>query len=267
MIMKDRHKCDGGCCGLCCTKIENFGVTIGKKRILENVNIHIHCGELTALIGPNGAGKSTLLKAILGEIRHSGTLKYLDAKGVRSGAPLIGYVPQYLNFDLSMPVSVFDLFMACRTRIPSWLVRSKSFGARVGESLAKVKCEHLLNRKLGALSGGELQRVLLALALDPIPDLLLLDEPVSGIDQKGLELFYSIISELKKSYDLSIILVSHDLGLIYKHADRVVLLNRTVICSGTAREVFNDRRTLETFGMSWYNDRTDDMFKKSGGNI
>jgi len=252
MIKKYTHNCEkseSDCQRLCCTKIENFNVAIGKTQILEDVNIHIHCGELTALIGTNGAGKSTLLKAILGEVKHSGNLKYFDAKGVRSGHPCIGYVPQYLNFDVSTPTSVLDIFMACVTSIPSWLMSPGKIRSRVSQGLEKVKAGHLIDRRLGALSGGELQRILLALALDPIPDLLLLDEPVSGVDQNGLELFYDIVSELREKYDLSIILVSHDLGLVEKYADRVILLNGRVICNGTPKEVFNDDRTKKAFGM------------------
>lgn len=254
MIDEIRHNCksDNDCGGLCCTKIEDFGVSIGKTIILEKVNVHIHCGELTAIIGPNGAGKTTLLKAILGEINHTGELKYIDVKGVNSGNPLIGYVPQHLDFDLDSPTSVFDIFMACRTNMPSWIFKPRGIRARVVASLARVKAEHLINRKLGTLSGGELQRVLLALALDPIPDLLLLDEPVAGIDHNGLELFYNTVSELRKNYDLSIILVSHDLDLVARYADRVVLVNKTVVCSGSPREVFSDDRTAKIFGMSWY---------------
>lgn len=255
MSERDGHPCPRSkgneCSHMCCTKIENFAVVIGKTQILKDINLHIHCGELTALIGANGAGKSTLLKAILGEIPHSGTLQYLDAKGVRSGHPLIGYVPQHLDFDLSTPTSVFDLFMACLTNVPSWLAKPRGIRGRVRENLARVQAEHLIDRRLGALSGGELQRILLALALDPVPDLLLLDEPVSGIDRNGLEMFYRVVSELRANYDLSIILVSHDFGLVAKHADRVVLLNGTVICSGTPAEVFNDNRTCKEFGMLW----------------
>jgi zinc transport system ATP-binding protein len=256
--LRDTRPCPWGegneCSRLCCTKIENLGVVLGKAQILSDINIHIHCGELTALIGTNGAGKSTLLKAILGEIPHSGTLQYLDAKGVRNGHPLIGYVPQQLNFDLSTPTSVFDLFMACLTNIPSWIAGPGTIRGRVSKSLEKVQAEHLMDRRLGALSGGELQRILLALALDPVPDLLLLDEPVAGIDRNGLELFYNIVSDLRANYDLSIILVSHDFGLVAKHADRVILLNGTVIASGIPREVFNDDRTREEFGMLWQRD-------------
>ncbi|MBP2638554.1 MAG: znuC [Firmicutes bacterium] len=251
MTNKNKHNCENenACQRLCCTKIENFSVSVGKTQILKDVNIHIHCGELTALIGANGAGKSTLLKAILGEIAHTGSLKYFDAKGARSGHPCIGYVPQYLNFDLSTPTSVLDLFMASLTNLPCWLMSSQTIRTRVTQSLEKVKAQHLIDRRLGALSGGELQRILLALALDPIPDLLLLDEPVSGIDQSGLELFYDIVSELREKFDLSIILVSHDLALVEKYADRVVLLNGQVICTGTPEQVFADERTRKTFGM------------------
>lgn len=252
------------CQRLCCTKIENFGVTIGSNTIFENVNLHIHCGELTAMIGTNGAGKSTFLKAILGEVKHSGTLKYLDAKGVHSDHPVIGYVPQYLNFDLTTPTSVLDLFLVCLTRRPAWLISSKPIRERVRKNLAAVKAEHLIDRRLGALSGGELQRILLALALDPIPDLLLLDEPVSGIDHNGLVLFYDIVSKLRANYDLSIILVSHDLDLVAKYADRVILLDGTIICNGTPEEVFHDERTRRIFGMRLQPDCNGDAGGYSG---
>lgn len=237
------------CKKLCCTKIENFSVKIGRLTIFEDVNIHIHCGQLTALIGPNGAGKSTLLKAILGEIPHAGTLHYVDAKGKHTGHPLIGYVPQYLRFDVSAPTSVMDIFMACLTNRPVWLCSAKSLRPRVLKSLARVKAEHLIDRRLGALSGGELQRVLLALALDPMPDLLLLDEPVSGVDQNGLELFYEIVADLREKEDMAIILISHDLNMVARHANQVVLMDKGVIMSGTPDEVFADARTKKIFGM------------------
>lgn len=249
---------DDQCSGLCCTRVENFNVNFGNTKVLEDVNLHIHCGELTAIIGPNGGGKSTLLKAMLGDVKHSGQLKYLDEKDEDSGQPLIGYVPQQLSFDISTPTSVLDLFMVCNFKMPAWLFSSKNIKIKVKESLSIVKAEHLINRRIGALSGGELQRVLLALALDPIPDLLLLDEPVSGIDQNGLELFYDTVSELRKKYDLSIILVSHDLDLVEKYADRVILLNGTVLCSGSPREVFNNQITSKIFGLSWFKNRARD---------
>ena len=173
---------------LCETKVENFGVKVGELIIFQDVNFTLNCGELTALIGPNGAGKSTLLKSILGEVSHMGKLNYFDAKG-KHLRPIIGYVPQTLKFDATSPTSVLDLFMACLTWRPVWLFSAKSIRERVLKNLQRVQAEYLIDRRLGALSGGELQRVLLALALDPLPDLLLLDEPVSGVDEIGLKIF------------------------------------------------------------------------------
>ena len=236
------------CAKVCCTKIEHFGVKAGALTIFEDVNIHVHCGQLTALIGPNGAGKSTLLKAILGEVEHSGSLHYVDAKDRHTGHPVIGYVPQYLTFDVTAPTSVIDLFMACLSNRPVWLFSSRKIRQRVIDNLRRVRAEHLIDRRLGALSGGELQRILLALALDPIPDLLLLDEPVSGVDQNGLDLFYDIVVDLKASEDMAIILISHDLEQVAKHADQVVLLNKRVLAAGTPEEVFSNDKMKRIFG-------------------
>lgn len=242
-------KTAGDCSHLCCTKIENFTVKFGKLTIFEDVNIHVHCGQLTAIIGPNGAGKSTLLKSILGEVKHTGKLNYVDAKGQHTGSPVIGYVPQYLKFDVSAPTSVLDLFAACLSNRPVWLFPARALRKKVLESLETVRAADLIDRRLGALSGGELQRVLLALALNPMPDLLLLDEPVSGVDQNGLEIFYEILEELQAKSDMAIILISHDLNMVARYADQVVLLNKGIVCSGTPQEVFSDRRTKKIFGM------------------
>ncbi len=238
----------GTCSGMCCLKIENLGVKFGKKVILSDVNLHVHCGELTAVIGPNGAGKSTLLKAILGEVKHTGSLQFVNAFSEMAQRPLIGYVPQHLEFDAGAPASVFDLFMSCTSRLPVWLMKPSGIRKNVLNALERVEAAHLIDRSLGSLSGGELQRVLLALALEPLPNLLLLDEPVSGVDRKGLELFYDLVSEMRKRHDLSIILVSHDLELIAQHADRVLLLNGTVLSSGTPGEVYASSAFFEIFG-------------------
>lgn len=242
------------CARLCCTKIENFGVKAGRLVIFEDVNIHVHCGQLTAIIGPNGAGKSTLLKAILGEIPHTGKLKYTDAKGKHTGNPVIGYVPQYLKFDVSAPITVQDLFAACLSQRPVWLLPVNN-RQEIIKCLSRVRAAELIDRRLGALSGGELQRVLVALALNPMPDLLLLDEPVSGVDQNGLEIFYEILEDLQNNEDMAIILVSHDLNMVARHADQVVLMDKGVVCSGTSREVFQDARTRKIFGMLAGGDR------------
>ena len=231
---------------LCETRVENFGVKVGELIIFQDVNFTLNCGELTALIGPNGAGKSTLLKSILGEVAHTGKLNYFDAKG-KHLRPIIGYVPQTLKFDATSPTSVLDLFMACLTWRPVWLFSASSIRERVLKNLQRVQAEYLIDRRLGALSGGELQRVLLALALEPLPDLLLLDEPVSGVDEIGLKIFYELAAKLCAEEDMAILLISHDLEMVKKYADRVILLDKRILRFGSVQEVFQSAEMQKIF--------------------
>ena len=226
-------------CGLHCTKINNISVKFGNEEILKNVNIHIHCGELTVIIGRNGAGKSTLLKAILGEVEHTGNITFVDKKDNIAKKIKIGYVPQSINIERHMPTTVYDMFASCICNVPVWLKKDKKVEEEIKEHLKKFGAEHLINKSIGDLSGGEMQRVLISIATKPTPNLLILDEPVSGIDKNGTQDFYQMISKLKTEYDMSIILVSHDLELAKKYADKVILLDKEVIKSGTPEEVFN----------------------------
>ena len=237
-----------GVCGACCTRLVDVGVTLGSCRILEHINLHMHCGELMALIGPNGAGKTTLLRAILGELPHTGELHFVPFRADKR-PPRIGYVPQKLEMDSLAPVSVQDLFAGTLSRRPVWLGSSRNLRKTAVDALAKVRAENLLDKKLGTLSGGELQRVLLALALSPVPDILLLDEPVAGIDQAGISLFYQTISELRTTYDLSILLISHDLPAAARVANRMIFLNKTILCDGAPREVLAREEVKKTFGL------------------
>jgi len=239
---------DGQCAGKCCTRISGLSVTRGGHTVLDNIDLHFHCGELTAVIGPNGAGKSTLLKAMIGEARYDGSISFCNAGGSSKDKPLIGYVPQRWDFDPTSPVSVQDLYSVSLGKKPLWLGSRPSLRQEMLDSLAKVQAAHLADRRLGALSGGEIQRVLLALALVPLPELLLLDEPVSGIDFSGRELFYSTVSQLRREFDLSIILVSHDLELVARYADRMVLLNKSVQCVGSPADVLADEGVFRSFG-------------------
>ena len=183
-------------CGLHCTKINNIGVTIGKQVILKNVNIHIHCGELTVIIGKNGAGKSTLLKAILGEIPHTGEITFLDMKENSKKKIKIGYVPQSINVERHMPTTVYDMFASYISDVPVCFKKDKKIYDEIKEHLKLFGAEKLIDKGIGNLSGGELQRVLLAIATKPLPNLLILDEPVSGIDVNGIKDFYEIINRL-----------------------------------------------------------------------
>ena len=228
-----------GACGLHCTKINNISVKFGKEVILKNVNLHVHCGELTVIIGRNGAGKSTLLKAILGEVEHTGNITFMDMKEKMAKKIKIGYVPQSINIEKHMPTTVYDLFASCICHVPVFLKKDKKIYQEIKEQLKLFGAEKLIDKSIGDLSGGELQRVLLAIATKPIPNLLILDEPVSGIDENGTKDFYELVNQLKTKYDMSILLVSHDLDLVQKYADRVILLDKEVIKEGTPDEVFH----------------------------
>ena len=202
-------------CEFCCSKLED--VTVKKKEtvILDGVNMHIHCNEITAIIGPNGAGKTTLFKTILGEEDYEGKVNYVTHQGAdHKFSPIIGYVPQHLNFDRTTPISVLDLFASCMQKMPVWLRVSKQFRKQVEEALGEVNLEYAIDRKIGALSGGELQRVLLALALMPLPDILLLDEAISGVDVNGKKIFYDTVSELRKKHHMAIVMITHDIPLL-----------------------------------------------------
>lgn len=235
-------------CGFHRVVIEGLKVQAGSTTILENVSLSIACGALTVIIGKNGAGKSTLIKSILGEIPHEGKIEFRDLKDNTIGNLRVGYVPQHLNIEKNAPVSVYDLVAAYTTGIPVFLRKSKKLYEEIKERLELFDGAALIDKQVGDLSGGELQRVLLTIACTPVPNLLILDEPVSGIDRNGRKLFYKILNELKQQYDMSIILVSHDLELTAEYADSVVLLDRTVLKEGEAKEVMGSEEFKEVFG-------------------
>ena len=223
----------GGPCGhSCCLRVENLSVRIGSDQILRDVNLHVHCGELVALIGPNGAGKSTFLKAILGQRDYDGLIAFSEP-GQRSRKPRIGYVPQSPVFDPSDPVSVADLFACCMSRRPAFLGLGKTMRETVLECLDRVHGADLIDKRVGTLSGGELQRVLLALALEPLPNILILDEPLSGVDAEGMETLMDMLDEIRKTYDLSILMTTHDFSMLPRYADQVVLIDGSVLVKGT----------------------------------
>ena len=234
-------------CGLCKITVDNIGVKKGGEILLSGVTFHLHCGELTALIGVNGAGKTTLIKSILGEIHHDGTVSFESHDGEKINNITIGYVPQHLDFDRSAPVSVEDFLLVGRTNRPVCFVKNKKLIKEIDDALETVGCKDLKHRPLGSLSGGELQRVMLANALYPLPELLLLDEPVSGVDAAGSKKFYEVIKSLKQNYHMAIAMVSHDLGIVRDFADNVVLINKSVLKSGKAKDVFNSPEFKNSF--------------------
>lgn len=225
-------------CGACLTHVRNLGVTLGGHPVLQDLTFDLRCGEITALVGPNGAGKTTLLRALLGEVPYTGHCHFHGGPGHPARRRLvIGYVPQRLAFDRAAPLTVADLFaLACGTR-PAFFGLTATARSTAGEILAEVDAAHLLDRRLGGLSGGELQRVLLALSLSPSPDLLLLDEPQQGLDAAGLERFHELVARLHGRFDMSVVLVSHDLVSVARVADRVFFLNGRLLAAGPPAEV------------------------------
>jgi len=242
-------------CGLHCLKIKDLSVRAGEDTIIENINMHIHCGRLTAIIGRNGAGKTTLIKAILGEIKHGGSIEFTDLKNRTLEDLKVGYVPQHFNIDKNTPVSVYDMFAGYISRTPVFFKKSKKVYDYIKKQLSMFDAQDLIDKRVCDLSGGEVQRVLLAVAITPIPNLLLLDEPVSGIDRNGMELFYKNIRMLKEKFDLAIIMVSHDFDFVSKYADNVILLDKTILKEGSFEEVSGSEDFLKIFGRD-YNEYT-----------
>lgn len=238
----------GGCHDSCCLRVQNVSVKIGQDSVLRDVNLHVHCSQMVALIGPNGAGKSTLLKALLGEREYEGVIVF-SVPGQRWVKARIGYVPQSPNFDPGDPICVADLFACCLSRRPAFLGLSKNMREQVLERLERVHGEDLIDKRVGTLSGGELQRVLLALALEPMPNILILDEPLSGVDIEGMTNLMDMLDEIRKTYDLSILMTTHDFSMLPKYADQVVLIDHEVKAIGEPKEVLNSDAFRQAFHM------------------
>ena len=238
----------GGCGDACCLRIQNLNIQIGNDKILENVNMHVHCGEMVALIGPNGAGKSTLLKAILGQREYDGVIAF-SSPGARDRRPRIGYVPQSPAFDPGDPLSVADLFACCMSKRPAFLGLSKKMREKVLECLDRVHATDLIDKRVGTLSGGELQRVLLALALEPLPNILILDEPLSGVDVEGMGTLMDMLDEIRKEYDLSIVMTTHDFSTLSRYADQAILIDHGIKKQGTPAEVLESQEFRDAFRM------------------
>lgn len=225
-------------------EIRDLAVTLGGSKILDQVNLDIKHGHIHALIGPNGAGKTTLIRSIMGGMPHRGMIRFLF-----SGNGRIGYVPQLLEFDHSVPITVFDFISLMLQSFPLFFCSRRSKRGRIQKILAATDCEYLIDRLIGGLSGGEFRRVLLAQALAPTPELLLLDEPASSVDEYGVRQFERMLVQLKQDYGHSILLVGHDIQMILRVADRVTAINRTVTFDGSPDELKDPDKVAGLFGL------------------
>jgi zinc transport system ATP-binding protein len=225
---------------------EDVSVTLDGVSILEKVSAVVPRGGCTAVVGPNGAGKTTLLMALLGEIPYQGRIRLSPH---RDGTPArIGYVPQRLMFDRGMPLSVIEFLSMGPQRLPLWFGIQRRWRTLALSLLEAVQAVHLAGRRLGALSGGELQRVLLALALQQDPDLLVLDEPAAGVDQQGEHVFCEVLETLRHNHGFTQLMVTHDLGTVTHHATHVIGLNRRVLALGPPLEILTNENLQEIFG-------------------
>lgn len=231
-------------------KVENLSVRIGGIQILYDVQASIMCNETTAIIGPNGAGKTTLLLAIMGLVPYTGTITFCEECSHGNSRPKIGYVPQRLDMDRGMPITVLDFLCLQDQKYPLWLGKNRKVKESAIASLERVAASHLIKRQLGKLSGGEMQRVLLAMALQNEPNIVLLDEPVAGIDVAGEELFSEFLSNLQKSTRFSLVLISHDLSVVTKYANHVICMNKTVKCEGRTVEVLTPENLTAIYGIN-----------------
>lgn len=230
--------------------LRNLSVELGGKPILRNVTANIRRGTITALIGLNGSGKTTLLRALVNEYPHKGEIKFHCGHDHSKPYPeAIGYVPQRLTLDARLPLTVGDFLALTLSRRPLFFGISKRTAAKSLEMLKRVEVADCLDRPVEGLSGGQLQRVLLALALEPQPELLLLDEPAAGIDFGGLKKFYELIASINRDTGVTVLLVSHDLNMVQTYAHDVLCLRGGAIqCQGPPNEILTPINMALVFG-------------------
>ncbi|MDD1783009.1 zinc ABC transporter ATP-binding protein ZnuC [Enterovibrio sp. ZSDZ35] len=212
--------------------MNNVSVVFDGRNVLDRVSMTLSRDKITTLIGPNGAGKSTLVKTVIGLNKPTeGQIERL--KGLK-----IGYVPQKLSLNDSLPLTV-DRFLK---------LTPKSNDKSIQEALALVNASQLLHANMHTLSGGETQRVLIANAVLKSPDLLVLDEPVQGVDVSGQLALYSLIAKLKDVLKCGILMVSHDLHLVMAKTDEVICLHHHVCCSGEPAAISTHPKYIAMFG-------------------
>ncbi len=213
-------------------RLDGVGVNFSGNAVLQDVQLALTAGEIVTLIGPNGAGKTTLVRVVLGLLQpHAGSIW-------RRERLRIGYMPQKLHVEPTLPLSVLRFL-----RLVPGVDR-----ARAEAALAEVGAAQVIDSPLQKISGGELQRVLLARALLRQPELLVLDEPVQGVDVAGQSELYRLIGVLRQRYGCGVLMVSHDLHLVMSATDRVICLNHHVCCSGHPEQVSNDPVFRQLFG-------------------
>jgi len=212
-------------------KVTDLSVELGGEKIIKNLSFEVKRGDVLTILGPNGAGKTVLLKTLLGLLPYKGEIKW--EKNIK-----IGYVPQRLPFIRDVPLNVKDFFKL-----------KKSSEKEIKETLNSVGFKkNFLEKKMGDLSSGQFQRILVAWSLIENPQVLLFDEPTTGIDIEGEETIYRLLVKLKKERKLTILLVTHDLSVVYKFSNYVICLNKQPICCGFPQEILTPENLQKLYG-------------------
>lgn len=222
---------------------EQVGLTLGRTDILCEVSLRVAAGSVHALVGPNGGGKSSLVKTLLGQTPHRGTLT-LEWPGEQAG--VIAYVPQALEFDRALPMTVDDFMAAMCQRLPVFFGLSPHRADAIAEALGRVGLLDKRRRRMGALSGGERQRVLLAQSLIPAPGLVVLDEPMSALDEAGAAIFERLLAGWREA-GVTVLWIEHDLSAVGRLADHVTGLNRRVLFDGPPAPTLTPERLMALF--------------------
>jgi zinc transport system ATP-binding protein len=219
--------------------VEDLSVTLDGSAVLNNVSFTLRPGEAFAVIGPNGAGKTVLFRALLGLLPHAGLVQW------RAGVK-IGYVPQRFSIDRSAPISTMEFFLL---QSPNFWRPARAFTGQLNEELKLMGLtQDVLRKGLGELSGGETQRVLIASALLQKPSVLLLDEPTAAVDAGFEDTVYALLHRVQVERGTALLLISHDLSVVYRYAQRVLCLNKSVVCQGPPVDALNPQALATLYG-------------------
>jgi len=213
-------------------EVKNLTVSFNNEKATDNLSFNLKKGENLVIVGPNGAGKTVLLRALIGMIPFTGEIKW--EKDIK-----IGYVPQKILPEKNIPLSIEEFFKFKKFALEQ---------TRKALQLVGINDLSILKKKIGVISSGQLQRILIAWSLIDDPEILLFDEPMAGIDIEGEETIYNLLSQIEKERNLAIILITHDLSVVYKFADSVLCMNKKVICYGSPQEALTPQKLSQLYG-------------------